>query len=371
MRRIELREREECLIPRNSLSELEAKLIWEKYRNKIKIEGPSFKNNNHWQITPKAAVGLFPVSQELVLEIAPKVQVANLIKIITESYGFSSLEFPDGQINVGSMDAFFELLAGAFGRLSKRNASQGLYRDYIEVSKSTGFIVGRPNILNLAKDRRPDLVECDFEEQTTDNPHNQKILCALEMLTRAPVYNKEVKNIVREAHHLYSQKASLKSVQNVLKHTNSYNRLNSNYSLLHSLCDFFLENLSPEEQGNGRTSLPFQINMESLFERYLFCVLERQLPEPLGVNSQLSISVDEKSALRFQVDIDIYNQITGDTLAVLDAKYKNDETPTTSNISQVVTYAELQGCPHGFLIYPHPVDQRTIQITQRQSFHVS
>jgi hypothetical protein len=174
MRRIELREREECLIPRNSLSELEAKLIWEKYRNKIKIEGPSFKNNNHWQITPKAAVGLFPVSQELVLEIAPKVQVANLIKIITESYGFSSLEFPDGQINVGSMDAFFELLAGAFGRLSKRNASQGLYRDYIEVSKSTGFIVGRPNILNLAKDRRPDLVECDFEEQTTDNPQQPK-----------------------------------------------------------------------------------------------------------------------------------------------------------------------------------------------------
>jgi hypothetical protein len=53
MRRIELREREECLIPRNSLSELEAKLIWEKYRNKIKIEGPSFKNNNHWQITRK------------------------------------------------------------------------------------------------------------------------------------------------------------------------------------------------------------------------------------------------------------------------------------------------------------------------------
>jgi 5-methylcytosine-specific restriction enzyme subunit McrC len=57
------------------------------------------------------------------------------------------------------------------------------------------------------------------------------------------------------------------------------------------------------------------------------------------------------------MDLVVYEIETGAVKCVVDTKYKTPITPDTSDIAQVVTYAEAKGCPDAVLVYPVPLGE--------------
>jgi 5-methylcytosine-specific restriction enzyme subunit McrC len=139
-----------------------------------------------------------------------------------------------------------------------------------------------------------------------------------------------------------------------------YNRLNEDYHPMHALCRFFLEHSGPSHQVGNRTMLPFLLNMERLYELFVAEWLNAHLPSELSLKMQERVEIDQKHNLHFDIDLVIYNARTGDSCYVLDTKYKISPTPLSSDIAQVIAYAQTKNCHDAVLIYPvrlgNPID---------------
>jgi 5-methylcytosine-specific restriction endonuclease McrBC regulatory subunit McrC len=90
--------------------------------------------------------------------------------------------------------------------------------------------------------------------------------------------------------------------------------------------------------------------MYDLFERYVLVVLQQHFAaRGLQVLGQKTVHVGH--GVSFQIDI-VIQDIHGQTLLVLDTKYKNNHTPKSDDVQQAVAYAEALGCSQAALIYP-------------------
>jgi len=72
---------------------------------------------------------------------------------------------------------------------------------------------------------------------------------------------------------------------------------------------------------------------------------------------QSNVTFSDENHLNFIIDLVICDLMTGRTLCVLDTKYKCPDTPANSDISQVVTYAEIKGCKGTILVYPSDLNK--------------
>ena len=75
---IELQEYIPNVLPAEALPQHVAKLLWSQYGEKIQIEPPTFKTDNHWRITPQGWAGHIPVDEGFHFFIKPKVELGNL-----------------------------------------------------------------------------------------------------------------------------------------------------------------------------------------------------------------------------------------------------------------------------------------------------
>ena len=72
---------------------------------------------------------------------------------------------------------------------------------------------------------------------------------------------------------------------------------------------------------------------------------------------QSNVTFSDENHLNFIIDLVICDLMTGRTLCVLFTKYKCPDTPANSDISQVVTYAEIKGCKGTILVYPSDLNK--------------
>lgn len=168
---------------------------------------------------------------------------------------------------------------------------------------------------------------------------------------------------------------SLAGVARVLPYTSEscvnrkYNRLNEDYRLLHSLCRFFLENTGPSHEVGDHTMLPFLVDMASLFELFVAKWLQAHPVEGIQTRAQERIMIGENQDLEFRIDLLVTDSSDGKVLAVVDTKYKVPDSPSTTDVSQVVAYAEAKGCQEAVLVYPialkRPLDTRIGKIRVR------
>jgi 5-methylcytosine-specific restriction enzyme subunit McrC len=95
--------------------------------------------------------------------------------------------------------------------------------------------------------------------------------------------------------------------------------------------------------------MPFLVNMARLYELFVARWLAEHIPEGLSLEPQEEVRLDEHS-MAFQIDLVIYDH-SHRAVCVMDTKYKIDG-PSSSDIQQVVAYAESKGCRDAILIYP-------------------
>jgi len=347
-RTLDLREYASIPFPHEALTQEEAEILWRDHRKQVDIKYPSPRNGQQWQLSSQGWVGSIPVTRELNLRLAPKVEVGNLFRMLEFAYELKIRELP-GLVDCGSLEDFFERLAHGLALRVLARGQRGFYREYVAQQDRLPYLRGQLDLNRALRAPWAVSLDCHFQEHTADIADNQILAWTLSRIARSAACTRpEIAGAVGRAFR------SLQGLTTPVPSTPSdclgrlYNRLNDDYRPLHALCRFFLENTGPTHKPGDHQTLPILVNMNSLFEMFVAEWLKVRLPEHLKLSKQEKVPLGR--GLSFEIDGVIYDRER--PVLVFDTKYKAAPSPTTADVSQVVAYAEVKGCRDAVLMYP-------------------
>ncbi|GAB4371128.1 MAG: hypothetical protein Kow00121_12380 [Elainellaceae cyanobacterium] len=361
----ELTEYQPKLFAADVISQDLGELLWQSYDNNCKIitvEFPTPITGNQWRLTSQGWVGYLPVSPELGIRLQPKVKLENLFGMLEVAYHLKSFRFLEGWNHCDVLDDFYERLATILARRILDRARKGFYRTYIPKTEHMSFVRGRMDVRHQVQRPWATSIKCHYKEHTADIAENQILLWTLRQIARTGIGREEVRARVRKAYHALQGAVSLEpyTAQACIKRL--YNRLNDDYQPLHALCRFFLEQSGPSHEMGDRKMLPFLVDMARLYELFVAEWLKAHmetvmLPHHLAVKAQETVHLDPHNALSFNIDLVLNDATTGEARYVLDTKYKTPDSPSPSDVAQIIAYATVKGCSEAVLIYPEPLQK--------------
>lgn len=340
-------------IPEDQISEEIGNSLWEKFKERISIVPPSFKNNRTWELTSLGWVGFLPFSEDLNFYLKPKVSLKNLFGMWEYAYRLKSIEFLPDLFQSESLQEFYEHLASILAKKILDRGRKGFYRTYISQAEDLSFIRGRLNVNRMIN--KPWVVKphCNYQENTADVDENKLLTWTLNSILRSGYCKKdEVLSTIRHSYRNIGHITTLEPFTPLDCVGRTYNRLNQDYEPLHALSRFFLENSGPSYEMGERNMLPFMVNMARLFELFVAEWLIAHLPEKYELVKQESVKFGQSGDITFLIDLVILEKETEKPLCVLDTKYKTPSAPSPDDIAQIYFYAGLKNSKEGILIYP-------------------
>ena len=329
-----------------------AEYLWRNHGNQIAIDSPSFMNEWQWCLTNQGWVGYIPVKSELTIVLKPKVPIKNVFGMLEYAYSLRSVDFYPGIVHSNSIQDFFNVLAKILAMQILNRVKKGLYKNYQVRNEKLSYICGKIEFHeHLRKPWDPSL-NCHYQDCTPDIEDNQILLWALYIIIRSGLCNAETSKIIHQAYRNLQKIVDLQSFKAIQCKNRFYTRLNLDYHSMHNLCWFFLEHCGPQISTGKQVSIPFVVNMPNLYEMFVAEWLKMHLPEKYELITQERVNIGDNDMLYFIIDLVIYDKNTGETLYVLDTKYKKNEGMAPADFSQVVTYALAKNCSEAILIYP-------------------
>ena len=358
---LSLVEYEKHLQPKSRISDTDGERLWNKFGSKITVEQPSFKNNQHWELTSQGYVGFIPVSEDLSLSIAPKVPIKNLFGMWEYAYRLQNIKFLGDIYKAGSLQEFYSQLASIFAKRIIDRSIKGYYRAYLSKVDDLSYLKGRLDLNRMVSTPWIVRPRCSFQEHTADIEDNKILAWTLYAILRSGFCHERVLSSIRNAYRNITHVVTLQPYKANDCIGRFYTRLNYDYQPLHALSRFFLENSGPSYELGERKMLPFLVDMAQLFEMFVAEWLKIHLPPEYLLKPQETIDIDQTGNINIRIDLVLYDSATNQPLCVLDTKYKSTETPSPDDIAQVNLYAAVKQCKQAILIYPEnlsePIDQ--------------
>ncbi len=352
---LELTEYDAGAFPRERISrEIEAALYSE-YRTVIDVKAPSLQTEYRWLLTSLGWVGFIPLLPHVGISLRPKTPIGNVFRMLEYAYMLDSFKLLDGTFHAATLAEFYEQLANILAQRILDRGRKGFQRNYEPETDQLAFVRGRMDV-GLAI-RAPWKVKptCHFHEHTADTEDNRILAWTMFAVARSGLCSERVLPTVRRA---YRQLAGMVTVEPQAARICSgrhYTRLSDDYRPLHMLCRFFLENTGPTHDAGDRAMIPFLVNMNWLFEKFVAEWMKKHLPARFELKAQEAVTVSEEAGLRFNLDLTLYDRASGAPVAVLDTKYKTAESVGNQDFYQIVTYAKAKGAPLAVLVYPTPL----------------
>jgi 5-methylcytosine-specific restriction enzyme subunit McrC len=350
---LELTEGHDTAVPATDLPESVAIAL--RRSKMVTVEFPDPFNQRRYILRPTTHVGLVPIGADLMIRIQPKVPVSNLFGMLEVVHGLASLRFYSGIGRVSGVEDIYERLAELLARGVNQRIRRGLYSDFVHRSDDLMVLRGRldvPNTLRL-RARASARVRCHYSTRTIDIPDNRILLWTLDRIPRLGLPNSGAMKAVHAARRALLGSVTLRECTAGECRGRQYNRLNADYEVLHALARFFLDHMGPAVAVGDRHFIPFTANMAQLFQEYVVACLRRAAPPGITVYRQHRVELKGDWRVEYQMDAVIADERSGETLAVIDAKYKPDRTPQTDDVQQVVAYCAHLGATRAFLVYPN------------------
>ncbi|NEP21480.1 MAG: restriction endonuclease [Moorea sp. SIO1F2] len=352
---IKLTEYQPDKIPRYQIPESVIDELQQKYSNQVTVNLEYSKTGDYWQLTSQGWVGYIPLTNELSIQLQPKVPLNNLFGMLDYAYNLRSFHILEGLIDCKSVEEFYDYLVSILINGIRDRIRQGLYRTYIPTTGQLAYLRGRLDVQQTIQKPWDIKLNCHYDEHTSDIEDNQIIAWTLHCISRTGLYSAKVSPMLRQAYHALQNLVTLQPYSARDCIGRNYNRLNQNYQRLHALCRFFLEHSGPSHQTGSNTMLPFLVNMAKLYERFVAEWLKSHLPTGFGIKILERVDIDK--TLYFYIDLVLYEIATEKTCCILDTKYKIPISPSRDDFNQVVIYAITQDCQEAVLVYPAPLTQ--------------
>ncbi|MCW5831675.1 MAG: hypothetical protein KIS78_04380 [Labilithrix sp.] len=350
LRVIEVQEHSPREFARDELDEGFASAVWSRYRHYVDVDFPSPKTSDRWRLTARGCVGFLPVDDRNGLILQPKVPIANLFRMLEYAYGLDSFRFLDGAFTCASLEEFYAFLAGELAARVLRRVREGLHRAYGERDERLLFLRGRFDAAEQARHPWKPELRCRFDEHTLDTEDNRLVAWALYLAARTVMGPKETLALVVRAHRALQGSIPLVEARSSACVNRSYDRLNADYAPMHALSAFVIDHSGPQHARGERHMLPFVVDMNRLFERFVSGVLTKRAGAERSVVAQERIQ-PAGDTLAFVLDV-LVRDASGRPLRVVDTKYKNTKTPSNDDVTQVVAYATAVGATEAVLVYP-------------------
>lgn len=315
------------------------------------IEYPSAGTGGRWRVQAHGWVGHIPVTPELTLVVRPKVPIGTLFRMWEYAYDLRGVEFPEGMTQSGHLDELYSQLARNLASRVLVRARRGFYRAYREEAERLPVMRGRLDLRQLARAPWNVNLDCHYQEHTGDLEENRLLTWTLYAIGRSGICSNEVAPVVRQAYRVLQSFTGLEHYPSQACLRRDYNRLNSDYRPLHALCWFFLANAGPHHQLGEAAMVPFMFSMPDLFELFVARWLNLHAAPGFDFEPHWCYPIDRQTGLWFDCDL-VLRGADGGPVCVLDTKYKKPPRPDTSDIAQVVAYAEAANCQDAVLLYP-------------------
>jgi 5-methylcytosine-specific restriction enzyme subunit McrC len=345
-----------------------AQSVWRNHASKISVEFPSIKTEGQTQLTSEGWVGYLPLSPTFAIRLSPKVQIANVFRMLEYAYELAGFD-THALMNCGSLEEFFDSLAAILARQVLHRSRVGLYRSYVEHAEELNCVRGRLDLLKTVRSPSKVALHCQYGEQTADIEDNQMLAWTLWCVARSSCCTERSSPLLRQAYRALAGQVSLLPTRHDVLASRGYNRLNDDYRPMHALCAFFLRHLGPVHAAGENQMLPFLVNMASLYELFVARWLETHPPTGVTIKRQVRWTVGASEELYFKIDLVLFDVQTGRPICVLDTKYKAHEKVLPADVAQVTTYALGQDCHNAVLVYPiaiaTPLDERIGKIRVR------
>ena len=258
-----------------------------------------------------------------------------------------------------------EAVALAFSRRTQRAVHRGLLRGYRQEEDALNTVRSQIRFADQIRRRYglPLPIEVAYDEYTEDIEHSRLLQTAIRRLSHAHIRSLAVRQELRRLRSAFDM-VQLGTYPRGAVPEVRYTRLDEYYRPAVELARLIIENFSLELFGGQVSGASFLIDMNVVFERFLYVALG----EALGLGedrwkSEKSLNLDTQGRIKMEPDLSWWppGLNVGISLPcfVGDAKYKRLDEPgfRHADIYQMLAYCTAADLPSGLLIYAAGEDE--------------
>ena len=317
---------------------------------------PSVDREGTHLLRPSSYVGAVNIGDVAVI-VRPKVRVDRVMFLMT--YALDPRHWRNEAIDLAPDADVLEAVALAFSRRTQRAIHRGLLRGYRREEDALSTVRGQIRFADQIGRRYglPIPIEVAYDEYTEDIEHNRLLKTALHRLSHAQIRSMAVRQELRRLRSAFDM-VQLGSYAPGALPAIRYTRLDEHYRPAVEVARLIIDNSSLELFGGRVSGASFLIDMNAVFERFLYVALG----EALGIGSdrwqhQARLKLDEGGSINMEPDLSWWalaaNGSEPRARFVGDAKYKKLDAPgfRHADIYQMLAYCTAADLPTGLLIY--------------------
>jgi 5-methylcytosine-specific restriction enzyme subunit McrC len=308
-------------------------------------------------VTPSEAAGVYRVSPtstvgalsgpEFELLIRPKIDVDRVFQLLGYVEGYDVMSEPAALERV---EEITEAFAEAFVAVTERAFTRHVVSGYQPRDEVLLGVRGRIRFADQLRRHQslPIPTEVTYDDYTIDTPENRLIKYALTVVTRLPALRSPVRRRAMRLIGVLEGVADVRFVPSTLPEI-TRTRLNRHYRTAPEMAALIARSSSVELRPGQEPFSSFLIDMNSLFEEFLFKALAERLQ---GLGSWLRgtpVSFDTAGLVRMEPDLSLWQG--SDCTFVGDAKYKATSVGSADDLYQLLAYCQVLGLGHGILFY--------------------
>lgn len=300
-----------------------------------------------YSVGAKSHVGTIAVPG-FILHVHPKIPVENVLHLM--AWSTERITFNSGDIGQAS-STLTSTLATIFAPMMERALIMGVDRAYVEASDRLVALRGRIDWPTQLKSvGLPTPTACHYDEWSIDTRANRIVQAAAALLLRTPGCPPLAASALRRLLGLLDGVGAVTPVD--LAPTGvTITRLNEHYRNIAALSRLILRGAGTGHLSGAIGVTSFMIDMNAVFEDFVFANLTRHLRGVWGVTKR-PIPLDEDSSIKMEPDL-LFTTPGGSPVLVADCKYKltSDGRGFTPDHYQLLAYCTALGLPRGVLIY--------------------
>lgn len=304
---------------------------------------------NGWRVRASSYVGAV-ATPGLTIQINPKVPLANVLYLMT--WSADRMIVRRSSTSFEEFDSLVPAVAELFANTLEGVLVRGVDHQYVGVREALSAVRGRIDIpANLVTAGLPTPIHCSYDDWSVNTWVNRVVRAALVTLLQL------VHASPRATHKLRRLAAMLDGVEALrrddLATTNALTRLNDHYAPALSLSRMILRGASITHLGGDVVASAFLVNMNDVYEDFLFGSLRSKLRGRLGVTRHDVTPLGSRGEIPGEPDLLFTRGTDPRTVFVADAKYKiaPDARGRSGDYYQLLAYCTALDLDHGMLIY--------------------
>lgn len=286
------------------------------------------------------------------VQILPKIELSRLLFLV--SYAADPASWRDSLQGFSSTDSVCEAIAPAFVRMVARATRRGLLHGYRTEEDSLQTVRGQ---IRFGDQLRRHLglappIEVRFDDFSADILENRLLKAALRALSRMRLRSEMIARSLHEVWVAFEQVAATEFDPRRIP-TPTFTRLNQHYAPAIALARLILSGCSFDLGAGNTPGTSFLLDMNEVFEAFLYRALLESLAVPATVFRRGSggLTLDEASRVRLEPDLSWWQG--GHCRFVGDAKYKRLDSAgfKHADLYQLLAYATAANLPEALLVY--------------------